>query len=210
MRTSLGFVIVIAISAAAGCSNSSSPADGVRNSPIASAAPTAHSTNAQATLKFWNDMNALIAEEWKVRSKCKDFTLYIDICKDASRKINALSIQGVDSDVSTLAVEISAWYHDEGLIIVKAKDLMNQWLRVQQYYKSPEAATEALLRCLMGDPLAKADEAIATNNLYAEKFDGLKKEHGDHQKKLTEVNRKGGIIRIKITEKYGVVFPELQ
>ena len=132
-----------------------------------------------------------------------------NICDVASSRISDLSVANVDTDVAFLAAEISAWYQELKDIYDKAFQLQVDFVRADKHFRSPEAAADAFVRGLLGDPLGTSNDAKAAERYFLERFEQHRRDLEKSNRDVIEINKRGDLLRIQLTNKYNLEFPDL-
>jgi hypothetical protein len=205
-------LFTFALLATLGCSDA---LDGKNSPPVTLVAPSSSSPAAQTddvrgndTLKCWNAANEIMDEESKIRRSSKDPAEVAAALRMATKKLRQLPVINVDPEFALFCAELSGWYEDFAGTYEKADQFFRQYKQTQDYFNSQEAGTEAFLRGLLGDPLGKYNESVAADNYFQQQFQALKLEFESKMKRCNELNTKAAILRVTLSNRYAVAFPD--
>ena len=170
-----------------GTAPAAAPARPNRPAPSRGGQPTGSGNQtAQATLRYWNGLNDIMAEEAELRrppaqlSKANAdsfLTARIRAGQYAARAMEQLDRRGVDRDVVAQARAIAVWYSQEVAIAQRGRELM-------------------------GGRVGSAPASRRDTEAY-------KQEEKAHARRVDEINERSRTLQLEMTRRYGIEFPEL-
>lgn len=170
----------------------------------------------KATLDYWKQLQQIgnsldqAIENMGEIGQASDLEKVGSHCDAAAQSILALSMRNVDSDAILAGENLVRNLKDVAIFNRSFAQLTQEAQRFSEYSNSAEVFIESFMRGLTFDPLHTVDRLQDESEEIKSRYQDLMREFEDLQKAESRYLIENNRIRAKLTEKFGIDFPNLE